>query len=1348
VADNDDVWFSLIPTYSSQFVNITRTSGTNSQLRFALYSYFNSTLVQIGCYPSYTSLNNLIVGGNYLLRVYTSTITADQTTNFTVCITSPQINDECQNSVELPVNQGFECFDRTSWSLENSSPSTPNNTCTNSSENDVWFHFTATDTSHWITFPYGYDIAYSVYNGICGVLGSPIACQDGTSPYFHKELYNLIPGNSYFIRVYKELGQTTFANFDICISTQTGIIPPNDACSGAIQIPVNDSYDCDTTLSCNITTGVSPSYYGTTQCNATNDDVWYTFVANSTKMEISFENVDGYATNRQIALYAGNCSSLVNLMTCSTSTTLNSLVVGNTYYLRIFTPVYPSWPVDQFTICLKKYFIPANDNCVNAYEIPVTQGIYCDSSVHGTLFHATNSTGGGNCGTVVPLNDVWFKFTATSTKHNLSLQNITNMPQSYNQYDLRWSVYSGNCNNLGATVFCSTYGAVSFGALTNLIIGNTYYVRVYNSVSTSNLLLNFDVCVTIPPPPANDECVNATLVQSEVDNSCTITASGTLNNATPSIQANSCSNTNDDDDVWYKFVANSPTHAVNLLNVLGNTDIYHSVYSGTCANLINLSCNDANSSILPDLTPDSIYYVRVYSTSNLAQTTTFKICTGVYLPLPTCTNNQAAGNDCQNALALCDFNGYCGRTSGTYTTETWPEFSSSFCGTLENNSFVSFVPDTDSIALNVWVTSSVTNLGIQVFIFDAENCAGPVQNLACWDPNYVPPGHKQLSASGLIPGHKYYMMIDGQSGDICDYVFGSTSSISSPIVISPQAVDICLGDSVLLTASGGDGTFEWNPSSDITLVSENSIYFKPSHLDSNRVRVSSFTNSSSCGPNSEIEYQINVRSCVCPIIASNNSDSCVSNAFDLFVSDVFGASYEWQDANGVISNLQNPTAILAPQIAGSHTYTVTATSGTQSCSAQTIVTINGIPNANFTYSDTVFCQFSTNPLPQIEGMQGGVFSANTFDTEVNPITGEINLSNTLIGSYQITYTTTGVCPQNKTLEIDVINYPSAQAVSDQTICFGESFAEINFIGSLGSQFSWTNSNPSIGLAANGNANITSFTPIVDNQQAEITLTPSNLACVGTPITFNLNVLEKVSLDSIPNQTVCLNDNFQEIVFSGSNATTFSWTNSNPSIGLAANGSGTISSFQSLTGNEEAIIEVQASNNGCQGEIRSFSLFVNPLPEVSLDQFDPICNYLAPFEMFSGLPLGGIYMGENIVNNIFTPNEPGTFEIIYSFTDILTSCSNQATSSITVDICESIQENSLVSLFKIYPNPSSGLVNIESTEQFNFELIDAVGKVVKIGNQSSILNLENFAQGVYELKIMSEKGNLIYKLIRN
>jgi hypothetical protein len=142
--------------------------------------------------------------------------------------------------------------------------------------------------------------------------------------------------------------------------------------------------------------------------------------------------------------------------------------------------------------------------------------------------------------------------------------------------------------------------------------------------------------------------------------------------------------------------------------------------------------------------------------------------------------------------------------------------------------------------------------------------------LACWDPNYVPPGHKQLSASGLIPGHKYYMMIDGQSGDICDYVFGSTSSISSPIVISPQAVDICLGDSVLLTASGGDGTFEWNPSSDITLVSENSIYFKPSHLDSNRVRVSSFTNSSSCGPNSEIEYQINVRSCVCPIIASNN----------------------------------------------------------------------------------------------------------------------------------------------------------------------------------------------------------------------------------------------------------------------------------------------------------------------------------------------------------------------------------------------------------------------------------------------------------------------------------------------
>ncbi|MCE3297318.1 MAG: large protein [Crocinitomicaceae bacterium] len=1258
-ADDDDVWFKFQAENTVHLVNIEHTAGSFSTLKFALYSGSCGSLNQISCNPASATLTGLTPGSDYFLRVYSEGTTANLTTSFSICVNQPPVNDECYNSIEMPVSPTLDCVQDTTGSLRSATASSYANSCGHTITDDVWYHFVATDTTHWVMLSMAYGFYFSVYDYNCGNPGNALYCHTRTSNYDQRGVVsNLTIGDTFLVRVYSGSGTIGEDNpFRICILTP-GAAPSNNECVNAIDIPANNSFVCDTMLSCSVTSGVTLSSQTLPSCaNTGNLDVWYKFTAISSKMELNFLTPENAPFSMYKALYSGSCGSPGTEMLCNydNDNIMTNLSVGHTYYLRIFPTLTLTGQSPDFKICLKRLEVPANDECINAFDVPVNMSILCDTAVPGTLFHATTSAAGTYCGGGIPVNDVWFKFVAQHTKHNIRLDNMTNMPDAMTPSNVRFNVYNGSCGSLGTPLLCSIQ---SFGSVSNLVIGNTYYVRVFNSNTTSNLNLRFDLCITIPPPPVNDECVNATLVQTEVDNSCSLSTAGTLNNATASIQPNSCANTSDQDDVWYKFIATSPDHAINFMNVLSNQDIYHSVYSGNCQALNMLACSDPNSSILSGLDVDSTYYVRVYSVSNLAQTTTFDICTGPYLPVPTCTDNTPAGNDCYNATALCDFNGYCGRTSGTYTIDSWTEFGNTFCGTLENDSFLSFVPDSSSIALNVWVTSSLTNLGIQVFIFSADSCQGPVQNYNCWDPHYVPPGHKLITANGLIPGNKYYVMVDGQSGDICDYVFGSASNISSPVAISSSQPDLCLGDSVLLTANGGDGTFNWPVSPEITEISENKAYFKPTVAGMNSVLVSSFVNHPGCSLSSEIEFQVNVRACICPVIAGNNSNSCVSDSFTLTASDVFGASYSWSGPN-FSSTDQNPSGVLTPMTSGTHTYTVTATNGTETCSASTNVVISTIPDAHFTYSDTLFCLSSGNIIPGIN-QAGGTFSRDLAGISLDTITGEIDFSASSPGDYLITYTTAGFCPQTFSREIGIVPAPQVNAVSSQEICFGESFNPVSFSGNNAGSFEWSNDNADIGLGLSGTGNIPPFSPLTDDISATITVTPINDACSGTALTF--------------------------------------------------------------------LLTVKAS------------------PEITLDPLSAVCSYVQTLALSNGNPEGGTYSGSSVVNNVFHPNQlaPGSYMIIYSYTDGVSGCSSSDSTEIEVVDCASLSDLGPENGIRIFPNPSPGDLFIESPEAFEYELLDAKGKIIRKGKHdgNTHLHLDQLAKGVYYMQIKTGKQHFV------
>ena len=75
--------------------------------------------------------------------------------------------------------------------------------------------------------------------------------------------------------------------------------------------------------------------------------------------------------------------------------------------------------------------------------------------------------------------------------------------------------------------------------------------------------------------------------------------------------------------------------------------------------------------------------------------------------------------------------------------------------------------------------------------------------------------------------------------------------------------------------------------------------------------------------------------------------------------------------------------------------------------------------AEFAYVDSLFCIPVEDPTPMVTGTSGGTFSIDNFGI-IDDSTGEINLDNSSIGDYAITYiTSSATCPDTAIRIIEI-----------------------------------------------------------------------------------------------------------------------------------------------------------------------------------------------------------------------------------------------------------------------------------------------------------------------------------------
>lgn len=277
--------------------------------------------------------------------------------------------------------------------------------------------------------------------------------------------------------------------------------------------------------------------------------------------------------------------------------------------------------------------------------------------------------------------------------------------------------------------------------------------------------------------PANDDCSGASPINNIA--SC-LPVSGTVNGATASGVPNTCVG-NANDDVWFSFTATSSQTDITLSNFSNSgTDMAFSVFAGTCGSLGSpILCSDPNAGSATGLIPGQTYYVRVWSVSAAAQTNNFDICGEAMTTIcgtPATPDNQ---DYCYApALLTAGAGNFSSETSGQYTDDSPANLTSIFCGSIENNSWYAFVQGSGTAATFDFTVSGCTD-GVQAEVYDvttdANGCCTNFTSMSnCWNPNSATSG--TVTAEGLITGHTYYLMVDGQDGDICDFTVANWSA--------------------------------------------------------------------------------------------------------------------------------------------------------------------------------------------------------------------------------------------------------------------------------------------------------------------------------------------------------------------------------------------------------------------------------------------------------------------------------------------------------------------------------------------------------------------------------------------
>ncbi|GEM_PF-3535710 len=438
---------------------------------------------------------------------------------------------------------------------------------------------------------------------------------------------------------------------------------------------------------------------------------------------------------------------------------------------------------------------------------------------------------------------------------------------------------------------------------------------------------------------------------------------------------------------------------------------------------------------------------------------------------------------------------------------------------------------------------------------------------------------------------------------------------------------------------------------------------------------------------------------------ASNSELCLGDPTTL--TGAGASSYSWS-GGAINGNAFSPTATT--------TYIVTGTDA-NNCedTAQVTVIVNPLPAVVAQVSDAAVCEGDSTTL-QASG-------ANSY-TWSNGLPNGTTYVPTSTQTLSVTGVDNNGCSNSASIQVVVNANPIVVAgASDTSICIGDS---ATLMGSGANNYTWS------GGVQDGVA----FTPI--GTQTYTVLGVDANQCEGTDdITIQVNPLPDVVANATP-AVVCDGDS---LVLFGTGAELYVWTNGvQDSVGFIPLAT---ASFL-VTGTD---------GNGCIN-VDSISVEVVDFPVVDLGNDTILCqneSFVITPGNYASYTWNDMSTGSSLTIDS-TMGGTGTQSIWVEVLDE-NGCPGSDSMLVSFDVCVGIVDKAAEHAIQLFPNPTSGSVQL-ITEDMLFtqvELYDLSGKRVLAQNVNSlttVIELSNLASGSYILRASGAEEAFVRMIVKH
>lgn len=887
------------------------------------------------------------------------------------------------------------------------------------------------------------------------------------------------------------------------------------------------------------------------------------------------------------------------------------LTPGSTVFLRYWGTSTTS---GNFGLCVSS---PTNDDCTNALYICDLNGYSSSTSaaytadrpsnmrgnaeVSGTYAYTpgTNTGGifgsGGAWGTGSPAYDVqidnnsWIKFTAAATSATLGVTISNCWVGNYPSGGIQMQIFSGtNCTNF-TPVSSFKENSTGFTITANgLTVGQTYYLMVdgyandicnYTITAQSGVL--FPAITASQPTICKDASTTLTAPIGATsyswspggETSQTISVSPTTTTTYTCVVGGVCGYTQTLTKVI--TVNQLPVIQVNSGNpasVCGNQSI---TLTASGATSYSWSTSQSTASITVSPTTNTSYTVTGTDANSCSSSFVVPV---TFKPLPTITVNDPT--ICFNQTAVLTANGasttssytWSNGTTSTNTINVSPGTLTSYTvtGTAANGCINT---DVATVTVNSLPTISVNSATIcnnQTAILTASGAASTTNY--SWSN-----GTNNINTISVSPSSLSTYTVTGTASNTCSNTAVATVTVNSLPNILVNSGTICNGQSITLTATGGN-TYSWN-----TTATGPSINVNPSSVTSYTV---TGVDNNSCSNSAVATVNVNniPTLSTAPTITPSNCGQSTGAITGAVVSGNGTLLYSWTNSSNTVVGT---TADISNKPAGVYNLTVTDGNSCNALFGPFSITNPGAPVSPTVTSpsDTIVCvgeqiilnASSTAPNPTYN-WTGPNANSNSSTLAIS------NATSADAGIYTITVTSAGCTSPPTLVNVIVNSLPLANATNTGSPYCSDS--TITLIASGGNGYSWTGP---AGFTSTTQSPAITNAAIAMNGTYTVTVTDNN-GCVATATaSIVVNQTPAPPIASADASNYCEGQNIL-LSSNSTGATAYSWSGPN----------GFSSGLQNPTINNSVTLQsgtytVYATSSGCNSSNASVNLTVNSNP---------------------------------------------------------------------------------------------------------------------------------------------------------